>query len=108
MSAKAHINPKILRWMRERGGLDVDNAARVAHISPEQLTDWESGENQPTFPQAQKLAQTLHAPFGYLFLTEPPAENLPLPDLRTVGSAPVPRPSVDLQDAIRLSLQRQT
>lgn len=108
MSAKAHINPKILRWMRERGGLDVGDAARVAHISPEQLTHWEAGESQPTFLQAQKLAQALHAPFGYLFLTEPPLENLPLPDLRTLGGAPVPRPSIDLQDTIRLSLQRQT
>ena len=108
MSAKAHINPNILRWMRERSGLDAGDAARVAHISPEQLVRWESGESQPTFLQAQKLAQALHAPFGYLFLTEPPAEKLPLPDLRTVGGAPVPRPSIDLQDTIRLSLQRQT
>ncbi len=92
MSAKAHINPNILRWMRERSGLDAGDAARVAHISPEQLVRWESGESQPTFLQAQKRAQALHAPFGYLFLTEPPAENLPLPDLRTVGGAPVPRP----------------
>ena len=108
MSAKAHINPNILRWMRERSGLDAGDAARVAHISPEQLVRWESGESQPTFLQAQKLAQALHAPFGYLFLTEPPAEKLPLPDLRTVGGAPVPRPSIDLLDTIRLSLQRQT
>lgn len=108
MSIKAHINPEILRWMRERGGLDVGDAARAASISPDQLIRWETGESQPTFIQAQKLAQALHAPFGYLFLTEPPAENLPLPDLRTVGGAPVPRPSINLLDTIRLSLQRQT
>jgi Zn-dependent peptidase ImmA (M78 family)/transcriptional regulator with XRE-family HTH domain len=108
MSAKARINPKILRWMRERGGLDVGDAARAASISQEQLTHWESGESQPSFLQAQKLAKALHAPFGYLFLTEPPAENLPLPDLRTIGGAAVPRPSIDLLDTIRLSLQRQT
>ena len=108
MSAKAHINPKILRWMRERGGLDMGDAAHAASISPAQLALWEAGETQPTFLQAQKLAQALHAPFGYLFLAEPPAENLPLPDLRTVGGAPVPRPSIDLLDTIRLSLQRQT
>jgi len=108
MSAKARINPKILRWMRERGGLDVGDAARAASISPDQLIHWEAGESQPTFIQAQKLAQALHAPFGYLFLAEPPAENLPLPDLRTVGSAPMPRPSINLLDTIRLSLQRQT
>jgi transcriptional regulator with XRE-family HTH domain len=79
MSAKAHINPKILRWIRERSGLDMGDAARVASISPDQLARWEAGESQPTFIQAQKLAQALHTPFGYLFLAEPPAESLPLP-----------------------------
>jgi len=107
MSAKALINPKILRWIRERSGLDVGDAAHAASISPDQLTRWEAGESQPTFLQAQKLAQALHAPFGYLFLAEPPADKLPLPDLRTVGGAPVPRPSVDLLETLRLSLQRQ-
>lgn len=107
MSGKAYINPNILRWMRERGGLNVGDAARAASISLDQLTRWEGGENQPTFLQAQKLAQALHAPFGYLFLAKPPAEDLLLPDLRTVGGAPVPRPGVDLLDTIRLSLQRQ-
>ena len=107
MSAKAHINPKILLWMRERNGLNMVDAAHAASISPDQLTRWEAGESQPTFLQAQKLAQALHAPFGYLFLAEPPAEKLPLPDLRTVGGASVPRPSLDLLDTIRLSLQRQ-
>lgn len=107
MSVKAHINPNILRWMRERGGLNVADAAHAAGMSPDQLTHWEAGESQPTFLQAQKLAQALHAPFGYLFLAEPPTEGLPLPDLRTVGTAPVPRPSIDLLDTIRLSLQRQ-
>ena len=106
MSAKAHINPKILRWMRERGGLDVGDAARAAAISSDQLAHWEAGDSQPTFLQAQKLTQALHAPFGYLFLVEPPAEKLPLPDLRTMGGTPAPHPSVDLLDTIRLSLQR--
>ena len=108
MSAKAHINPKILSWMRERCGLDLAAAARTANLSLDQLALWETGESQPTFLQAQKLAQSLRAPFGYLFLTEPPVEYLPLPDLRTLGGAPVPRPSVDLLDTIRLALQRQT
>lgn len=107
MSAKAHINPNILRWMRERGGLDVVDAAHAATISSDQLARWEAGDNQPTFLQAQKLAQALHAPFGYLFLAEPPAEDLPLPDLRTVGGTHVPRPSVNLLDTIRMSLLRQ-
>jgi len=108
MSSPAHINPLVLRWMRERNGFDMAQAGHATGLSLEQLTAWEAGESRPTFRQAQKLAQALHTPFGYLFLAEPPEENLPLPDLRTVGSAPVPRPSVDLLDTVRQSLQRQT
>lgn len=107
MSGKAYVNPQILRWIRERNGLSTDDAATILDMPVEQLTDWETGESRPTFRQAQKLAQSLHTPFGYLFLAEPPIEDLPLPDLRTVGGAPVPRPSVDLLDTIRQSMQRQ-
>ncbi|MGH6637801.1 MAG: XRE family transcriptional regulator [Polaromonas sp.] len=108
MSGKAYVNPQILRWMRERNGLSMDEAAAISGMTSEQLASWEVGESRPTFRQAQKLAQALHTPFGYLFLAEPPIEDLPLPDLRTMGGAPVPRPSVDLLDTIRQSLQRQT
>lgn len=107
MATQALINPTLLRWARERAGLDVEGAAQGAHVKPEQLQAWEAGESRPTFRQAQNLAQAFHAPFGYLFLPEPPAEPLPLPDLRTVGGAPVPRPSLDLLDTIRIALQRQ-
>jgi Zn-dependent peptidase ImmA (M78 family)/DNA-binding XRE family transcriptional regulator len=107
MSAKAHINPAILRWMRERRGLSLADAEGSIGYSAEQLSAWEEGRQQPTFIQAQKLAKALYAPFGYLFLAEAPIEDLPLPDLRTLGGAQVPRPSVDLLDTIRACLLRQ-
>ncbi len=107
MSGKACVNPKILRWIRERNGLSLDDAASVLDMPVEQLTDWETGATRPTFRQAQKLAQSLHTPFGYLFLVEPPIEDLPLPDLRTVGGTPRLRPSLDLLDTLRQSMQRQ-
>ena len=44
--------------------------------------EWEvGGEALPTFRQAQQWAQHTHAPFGYLFLAQPPADDLPIPDL---------------------------
>jgi Zn-dependent peptidase ImmA (M78 family)/DNA-binding XRE family transcriptional regulator len=107
MATQALINPKLLRWARERAGLDIEGAAHVANVKPPQLQAWEAGESRPTFRQAQNLAHAFHAPFGYLFLQEPPAEPLPLPDLRTIGGAPVPRPSLDLLDTVRIALQRQ-
>jgi Zn-dependent peptidase ImmA (M78 family)/DNA-binding XRE family transcriptional regulator len=107
MATQALINPTLLRWARERAGLDLERAAEGANVKPAQLAAWEAGESRPTFRQAQNLAHTFHAPFGYLFLQEPPTELLPLPDLRTVGNAPVPKPSIDLLDTVRIALQRQ-
>ena len=107
MATRALINPAQLRWARERLGLTIEDAAECADVKPQQLSAWETGEAQPTFRQAQNLAQSFHTPFGYLFLRNPPEEVLPLPDLRTVAGVPNPRPSVDLMETVRIALQRQ-
>lgn len=97
----------MLRWARDRVGLEVAEAALAIGVKPEQLQKWEDGEILPTFKQAQKVAQTLHAPFGYLFLKTAPASAPPLPDLRTVGGVPANQPSVDLLESVRDAIQRQ-
>jgi Zn-dependent peptidase ImmA (M78 family)/DNA-binding XRE family transcriptional regulator len=107
MATQALINPAKLRWARERVGLTIEDAAQGANVKPEQLSAWERGDSRPTFRQAQNLAHSFHAPFGYLFLNAAPEEFLPLPDLRTVAGAPVPKPSVDLMETVRIALQRQ-
>ncbi|GAP35872.1 DNA-binding protein [Piscinibacter sakaiensis] len=76
-------------------------------MKPEQFRRWEEGEAQPTFRQAQSIAQALRAPFGFLFLAEAPTEGPLLPDLRTVGGVPAARPSVDLIETVRYAVQRQ-
>lgn len=107
MPTHALINPSLLRWARERAGLDLTEAAVVANVKTEQLIAWESDESKPTFRQAQSLAQAFHAPFGYLFLATPPQEPIPVPDLRTQGGAEVPSPSINLLETLRSVLQRQ-
>lgn len=105
--AHALINPAMLRWARDRVGLDVNEAAMVAGVKPEQFQGWEEGCSQPTFRQAQQVANALHTPFGYLFLSEAPADEPPLPDLRTVSGAPAGRPSVNLIQTVQHAMQRQ-
>lgn len=104
---QAHINPTMLRWARGRVGFDLQVAAKAAHVKPEQLESWEMGNGFPTFKQAQNVAHALHAPFGFFFLQQPPEEPPLLPDLRTVGGAPVDKPSVNLLDTVKHTLQRQ-
>jgi Zn-dependent peptidase ImmA (M78 family) len=104
---QAQINPEVLRWARGRMGMDIGAAAIAAGVKPEQFESWETGDGLPTFRQAQNIAQALHAPFGFFFLPQAPAEEPLLPDLRTVGGRPVGRPSVDLLDTVKQALQRQ-
>lgn len=107
MTTEAFITPSVLRWARERDGLSTEDAAERLNVKPERLEAWESGTARPTFRQAQAIAQHLSVPFGYLFLSDPPDETLPLPDLRTVADVPAGRASPELEDLLNDALVKQ-
>ncbi|MDP3062354.1 MAG: XRE family transcriptional regulator [Chloroflexota bacterium] len=102
---EAFITGTMLRWARERSYPSIDAAAEKLKVKVETLAAWEGEEARPTFLQAQGLAKRLHISFGYLYLSTPPDETLPLPDLRTKPGAEPQRPSPDfvevLYDALR-------
>ena len=100
---RVEVKPELLRWARERAGMEVDEL--VHKFS--KYREWEAGEVQPTLRQLEKLAKTTHASIGYFFLSEPPDEPFPIPDFRTMGGEPVGRPSPDLLDTLYLCLRRQ-
>jgi Zn-dependent peptidase ImmA (M78 family) len=76
---------------------------------PEQrLVAWENGQAMPTFRQAKVFAHKAHVPLGYFYLNEPPGVELPLPDLRTVGSRNLDAPSAELIEIIQVMQQRQS
>jgi Zn-dependent peptidase ImmA (M78 family) len=93
---RVEVKPKLLRWARERAGLDL---GVLTHRFP-QLADWERGTARPTLKQIEHFAKVTHTPVGYLFLQEPPIERVPIPDFRTVGNNHIERPSPDLLDTI--------
>ena len=68
---------------------------------------WESGAALPTLKQLERLASATHAPVRYFFLAEPPDEPLPIPDLRTVGSMSVKKPSPNMLSTVYMCQQRQ-
>ncbi|MET1068366.1 MAG: ImmA/IrrE family metallo-endopeptidase [Pseudomonas prosekii] len=107
MSQAALVNPSLLIWSRERAGLSTEQVAKKLPVKPDRVEEWEAGEAKPTFLQAQKWASLAHIPFGFLFLKQPPAEQLPLPDLRTVGGTAPQRPSLELLDTVRDSIRKQ-
>ena len=105
--ATAHININMLNWARERSGIAVSEFAKKCSVSVERLDEWESGEREMTFLQAQKYADKAHIPFAYLFLAQPPVETLPLPDLRTIDGKEATKASAELMDMVKITLQRQ-
>ena len=98
---EALINREILRWARERAALPFDVLADKIKTKVENIIAWESGAALPTFQQAEKFAGAVHVPFGFLFLPRPPVEELPIPDLRTPGSASTSGHSPEFLDLIR-------
>jgi Zn-dependent peptidase ImmA (M78 family)/transcriptional regulator with XRE-family HTH domain len=100
---RVNVKPELLSWARERAGLSADALARRFP----RIEDWERGEVQPTLKQLERFAKATYTPVGYLFLAEPPAETVPIPDFRTVVQARMEPPSPNLLDTIYLCQQRQ-
>lgn len=103
MAVRVEVSPVLLAWAIERSGRE---RAYFEDRFP-RLAAWESGELLPTVKQLEALARASHAPIGAFFLAEPPVEQLPVPDFRTIRDEGVTRPTADLLDTIFLCEQRQ-
>lgn len=100
---RVSVSGEVLRWARERSGIGHSNL--VARFK--KLPDWEDGATQPTLKQVEAFARAVHVPVGYLFLSEPPEERVPIPDFRTFAGQEVARPSPNLLDTIYMCEERQ-
>ena len=98
MAATAYINREVLRWA-------IDRAAQ--HIDTEAEARWLETDKYPTIRQAQAIARRLSIPFGYLFLSESPDDELPIPDLRTRDDVALAVPSLDLRDQLEWITAKQ-
>ena len=104
---EAFVTKEVVRWARERSGVSEAQLAAALNAKPEQVRAWESGTSFPPFGKAQLLAQKLHIPFGYLFLSDPPAEYTPIPDLRTLDPDAPRKPSPEFLDLLNDVLVKQ-
>ena len=96
------INPKVLQWALIRSG---DPSALKRKFA--RLEDWLAGNASPSLRQLEDFARASRVPVGFLFLNEPPEENLPIPDLRTFQGRGVAILSPDLLDTVYLCQRRQ-
>lgn len=93
----------MLRWALDRAKLVPEDL--VGQFP--KIGDWLSDEADPTLKQLEAYAKKTHTPIGYFFLSQPPVEDVPIPDFRTIGSEGMRRPSPNLLDTIYVCQQRQ-
>jgi len=97
---EAMIENNMLKWAVGRAQISIDTLSSKLSVKREKIEKWLSGEAKPTFRQAQTLAKKLHIPFGYLFLSEPPKEEIPFPDFRTIKNQPTYHQSAYLMELL--------
>ena len=107
MPTEAFITPELVKWARERQNLTADAVAQKINVTATRFSAWEEGDGRPTLRQAQNLAQKLYIPFGFLFLSAPPSDEVPLPDLRTLTGTPLGPPSPNFIDLVNDVLRKQ-
>ena len=65
-----------------------------------------NGQKKPTIKQLESFTHKVHVPFGYMFMKEPPNEELPIPFFRT-GAAPRDKVSLNVYHTIQIIKDRQ-
>ena len=99
------LRPDVLRWARERANLTEEDLARKVRLKAERVQQWEqSGEISMAW--AERLADATHSPLGFLFLSFPPDERLPITDFRTRAGRTPPKVSIDLLETVQAIQQR--
>lgn len=94
----------MLQWARARSGIDDDIWVKRFP----RYDTWVAGESNPTLRQLEEFARKTYTPVGFFFLDEPPTENIPVPDFRTIGDRPVAGAvTANLLDTLYICLARQ-
>ncbi len=106
MSVRVEVRPSLFAWARARSGIDDETwEQRFPRFQA-----WVAGDPAPTLKQLEEFARKTHTPVGFFFLDEPPVEEVPIPDFRTVGHRQVGADNVasaDLLDVIYACERRQ-
>ena len=70
------------------------------------VENWVKGEKYPTVKQLEDFTHKVYVPFGYLFLQNPPEENIPIPFFRT-GKKQISKVSLNVFHTIQIIQDRQ-
>ena len=100
------LQPDVLRWARKRTGISREELAKKMHVKSTIVLEWERS-GRISIARVDRLAQCTHTPLGFLYLTEPPEDRLPIPDFRTRREGAPRRLSPDLLETVETMQRRQ-
>lgn len=78
------VNGEIIRWAREYYNMQPDEAALAIGVDLQRYTNWESGQEFPTYAKLKKISEVFRKPSAIFFFPEPPMLPPIKGDLRTL------------------------
>lgn len=78
------VNGEIIRWAREYYNMRPDEAARAIGVDLQRYSNWETGQEFPTYAKLKKISEVFRKPSAIFFFPEPPALPPIKGDLRTL------------------------
>ena len=84
------IAPEVLIWARETAGLSLEAAAKGLGVSARRLTEFESGEREPTRNQIIAMSKRYYRPLVAFYLSKKPQDAERPQDFRSLPEHPTP------------------
>ncbi|WP_299430740.1 ImmA/IrrE family metallo-endopeptidase [uncultured Maribacter sp.] len=97
-----NINSDLINWAITRAGNELDEF----YLNNPSVAEWVAGTKKPTIKQLEDFTHKVHVPFGYMFLNQPPQEEIPIPFFRT-GDSKREKVSLNVYHTIQIIKERQ-
>ena len=78
------VNGDIIRWAREYYNMKPEEAAAAIGVDLQRYSNWESGQEFPTYAKLKKISEVFRKPSAIFFFPEPPEIPPIKGDLRTL------------------------
>ena len=104
--------PSVLKWARETAGYSVEEVVakldQEGKITASTVGEWESeGDLQPTYTQLENLAKLYKRPVVIFFFPEPPQEETPKVQMRSLPEGDADELPPNMRFLIRKAVIRQ-
>jgi hypothetical protein len=71
----APVNPSVLTWAMAEAGLNITTLAERAKLSPDRVSSFVTGDDQPKTGEFRQLAKALQRSLAFFFMPHPPQHS---------------------------------